>query len=294
MRVFKFIHAKKADYSINSLCHSFSVSPSGYYNWLCRPKSHQSCENDKISFHMRVIFRQTHGSYGARRMMEALSDHNIHIGKYRTRRLMNDNQLIVKRSKKQKRTTNSNHHLPIYPNLLNQDFTAYGKNQKWTTDISYIRTGEGWGYLAVIMDLYSRQVVGWEFDKRMTKELVINALNKAIILRNPHAGLILHSDRGAQYCSHEYQRILKQNNIQCSMSGKGNCYDNAPMESLFKTLKAECVWRTRYQTRTQAKNSIGHYINSFYNTVRKHSFLNYKSHMQFERINMIKTNEMAA
>ena len=182
-----------------------------------------------------------------------------------------------------KRTTDSLHAFPIAPNLLDQDFAAAGPNQKWGADISYVWTREGWLYLAVVIDLFARRVVGWATSDRLHKELALSALRRAIAVRRPVAGLIHHADRGSQYCSLDYQAELRKNGILISMSGKGNCFDNAMVETFFKTLKAELVWRTVFRSRTEATAAIGRYIDGFYNAVRRHSALDFISPLQFER-----------
>ena len=196
---------------------------------------------------------------------------------------MKQSGIKVVRTHKDKATTDSAHNLNIAPNLLAQDFTATGPNQKWAGDISYIWTQQGWLYLAVIIDLYARRVVGWAVSNRLKKDLAIRALEMAINLRQPPKGCIHHTDRGSQYCSHKYQTLLTQHGFKVSMSGKGNCYDNAVVETFFKTLKAELVWRQPWYTRRQCELALFQYINGFYNPRRRHSALGYKSPVTFER-----------
>ena len=196
---------------------------------------------------------------------------------------MRENGLRARPPRRFKRTTNSLHAFPVAPNLLNQDFSAERSNEKWAADLSYIWTREGWLYLAVVIDLYARRVVGWAVSDRLHKELAIAALRRALVLRRPAAGLIHHSDRGSQYCSTEYQDELHKHGVLISMSGKGNCYDNAMVETFFKTLKAELVWRTVFQTRAEAADALACYIDGFYNPIRRHSALDLVSPAQFER-----------
>ena len=191
--------------------------------------------------------------------------------------------LSLKERGKFKATTDSNHTFNIAPNLLDRDFTADRPNQKWAGDISYVWTREGWLYLAVILDLHSRRVIGWAVSNRIKRDLAIRALKMAIALRSPPKGCIFHSDRGSQYCSHDYQKILREHGFKVSMSGKGNCYDNAAVETFFKTIKAELVWRRPWETRRQAETAIFQYINGFYNPRRRHSALGWKSPVAFER-----------
>lgn len=189
----------------------------------------------------------------------------------------------VIRSRKFKRTTDSDHTFNIAPNLLRQDFTASGPNQKWAGDITYVWTREGWVYLAVIIDLFSRRVVGWAISNRMKQDLALRALNMAIAIRRPPSGCIHHTDRGSQYCAHDYQKLLRKHGFKASMSGKGNCYDNSAVESFFKSLKAELVWRRNWQTRREVEIALFEYINGFYNPRRKHSALGWKSPVAFEQ-----------
>ena len=195
-------------------------------------------------------------------------------------------QGITARTKKRFRvTTNSNHNLPVAQNLVEMQFNPQKKNSLWTTDITYIRTSEGWLYLSVILDLWSRAVISWNAQSSMDEKLVIGTLDKALRQRKPAGELILHSDRGSQYASQLYRQMLRENNITQSMSSKGNCYDNAPVESFFSTLKRELVYRTTYKTREEAKQSLFEYIEVFYNRQRRHSTLGYLSPMQFENLN---------
>jgi len=197
---------------------------------------------------------------------------------------MRENGLRARQKRRFRRTTDSHHAWPIAPNLLDQDFSADGPDQKWGSDISYIWTREGWLYLAVVIDLFARRVVGWGVADRLHQDLALVALRKALIMRRPAPGLIHHADRGSQYCSASYQAELRQHGILISMSGKGNCYDNSMVESFFKTLKSELVWRTMFETRHEAERAIGRTIDGFYNPVRRHSALDSTSPAQFERM----------
>ena len=215
-------------------------------------------------------------------MTRELQDGGLTVSRSRTARLMRENGLKARQKRRFKRTTDSHHAFPVAANLIDQDFSADRPNQKWNADISYVWTSEGWLYLAVVLDLFARRVVGWAVSDRLHKELALEALRKALAIRQPEKGLIHHSDRGSQYCSLAYQAELRKHDIQISMSGTGNCFDNAALETFFKTLKTELVWRTVFQTR--AKDAIGRYINGFYNPVRRHSTLDYVSPVQFERL----------
>ena len=217
-------------------------------------------------------------------MTDELQELGVSVGQRRVGRLMRDNGIKIIRTQKYKATTDSNHAFNIAPNLLDQDFSATGPNQKWAGDISYIWTSEGWLYLAVILDLYSRRIIGWAVSNRMKRDLAIRALDMAVALRQPPKGCIHHTDRGSQYCSHNYQKRLKKHGFKAFMSGKGNCYDNAVVETLFKTLKAELIWRSVWLTRRQVELALFEYINGFYNPRRRHSTLGGKSPLAFERL----------
>jgi transposase InsO family protein len=216
-------------------------------------------------------------------MTEELQEQGLDVGHRRVGRLMAENGIKAVRTRKYKSTTDSNHSFAVAPNLLDRDFSADAPNRKWVGDISYIWTAEGWLYLAVVLDLYSRRVIGWAVSDRLKRDLAIRALDMAVALRRPPPGCIHHTDRGSQYCSGDYQKCLKKYGFQISMSGKGNCYDNAVVESFFKTLKAELIWRRKWATRRQAEIALFEYINGFYNPRRRHSALNGKSPLRFER-----------
>lgn len=233
--------------------------------------------------HIREQFRLSLGSYGRPRMTAELKELGFDVGHRRIGRLMRQNSIMVKRNKKFKATTDSNHRFNIAPNLLNRNFSAARPNQKWAGDISYVWAQEGWLYLAVILDLHSRRVIGWAVSNRMKRDLAIRALNMAIALRRPPKDCIHHTDRGSQYCSHDYQKVLRQHGFKVSMSGTGNCYDNAAVETFFKTIKAELLWQRSWRTRRDAEIATFEYINGFYNPRRRHSALGWKSPLAFER-----------
>ncbi|WP_418294821.1 IS3 family transposase [Microvirga ossetica] len=281
---FTFIDAAKAEFPIQRLCQVLEVSQSGYFAWRSRPACQRQRDDLMLLAHVRSAFRESNGTYGSPRMTRELQDQGLPIGRRRTARLMRENGLKARQKRRFKRTTDSHHAFPIAPNLLEQDFSAERPNQKWNADISYVWTGEGWLYLAVVLDLFARRVVGWAVSDRLHKELALEALRKALVIRRPSEGLTHHADRGSQYCSIEYQAELRKHGIRISMSGKGNCYDNSVVETFFKTLKSELVWRTVFQTRAEAREAIGRYIDGFYNPVRRHSTLDYVSPVQFERL----------
>ncbi|CAN1555038.1 Tra5 Transposase and inactivated derivatives [Caulobacteraceae bacterium] len=207
--------------------------------------------------HVRSQFFTSHETYGSPRMTVELNEAGVAVGRHRVARLMRENGLKAFQKRRFKKTTDSAHGGPIAPNMLDQDFETTGPNQKWGVDISYVWTAEGWLYLAIVLDFYSRRIVGWAVSDRLKQDLALSALERAIAIRSPGEGVIHHSDRGSQYCSDAYQKLLKTHGFVISMSGKGNCYDNAMVETVFRTIKAELIWRTIYKTRSQAQTDIG-------------------------------------
>ena len=281
---FRLIDAKKAALPIGRICALLDVSVSGYYAWRRRGPSQRQLDDMIFLAHIRARFAASNGTYGSPRMHVDLCEDGLTIGRHRTARLMRDNALKANQKRRFKKTTDSNHGGLIAANLLDQDFTCDRPDRKWGVDISYVWTAEGWLYLAIVLDLFSRRIIGWAVSDRLKKDLALTALRRAISVRGPEPGLIHHSDRGSQYCSYGYQRLLKVHGMIASMSGKGNCYDNAMVETVFKTIKSEMVWRTSFQTRSQAEMAIGRYIDGFYNPTRRHSALGYKSPITFEAI----------
>lgn len=283
---YRFIDGEKAYHRVERLCALMQVSRSGYYAWAGRGMSRKQRQDMVLLSHIRSEFEISHYSYGRPRMVEELKAKGFAVSHTRIGRLMRENGIAAIRCRKKRYKSNAA--MPSFgyaPNLLDQDFESGHPNQKWVADISYIPTLQGWIYLAVVMDLYSRRIVGWQMSDRMKQDLALNALHMAIVLRAPKAaGLIHHSDRGSQYCSSRYQMMLKQHGIIASMSGKGNCYDNAVVEAFFKTLKAELVWRIKFKTREQAERIIHDYIVNFYNAKRRHSTLGNISPMMYEKL----------
>ena len=247
------------------------VSPSGYFAWKSRPASRRQREDLVLLAHVRSAFALSNMTYGSPRMTHELRGQGLETGRRRVARLMRENGLRARQPRRFRRTTDSLHAFPVAPNLLDQDFAAERPDEKWGADISYVWTREGWLYLAVVMDLFARRVVGWAVSDRLHKELALAALRRALVVRRPGADLIHHSDRGSQYCSIEYQAELRKHGVLISMSGKGNCFDNAMVETFFKTLKSELVWRTAFQTRAEARDALARYIDGFYNPTRRHS-----------------------
>ena len=298
---FELIDAAKKEFPVQRLCKVLGVSPSGYFAWKERPASFRQRDDMVLLALVRAAFAVSNRTYGSPRMVHELRDSGLAIGRRRVARLMRENGMKARQKRRFKRTTDSLHAFPVAQNLLDQDFAATGPNQKWGADISDVWTREGWLYLAprqplaaalrdgssalpmMVIDLFARRVVGWATSDRLHKELALSALRRAIVIRRPPAGLIHHADRGGQYCAIEYQAELRRHGILISMSGKGNCYDNAMVETFFKTLKSELVWRTVFQNRADATAAIGRYIDAFYNPLRRHSALDFKSPLQFER-----------
>ncbi len=273
------------------LCRMLGVQRSAYYDWIARPGKVIAPEELALRRRMKELFTASRGSLGSRMMKQNLRQEGFEIGRDKTRRLMKSLKLKVKQKRKYKVTTDSNHKLPVADNVLNRDFSPAAPNQAWGSDITYLWTQQGWIYLAVIIDLYSRRVVGWSIDRRMKKALVIRALMMAVNLRKPPPGLILHSDRGSQYASHEYQKLLQQHGMICSMSRKGNCWDNAPVERFFGSLKREWTGDRWYRTRLEAIADVREYVAVYYNSKRLHSTLEYMTPMNYEkRLNKVSGN----
>jgi putative transposase len=280
--IFRFMHQHQAEFPISVMCDVLSVSRSGYYVWLKKPVSKRQQANTKLREKIRTVHRDSGESYGSPRVYQALKEQGEPCSENRVARLMREDGLQAKTKRRYKATTDSKHNLPVAPNLLNRDFSPEEPNQVYAGDITYIWTTEGWLYLAVVIDLFSRSVVGWAMDKRMTRQLVMDALTMAVQRRRPPAGVIFHSDRGSQYASADFQKLLAKHGIRCSMSRKGDCWDNAPVESFFGSLKQELIFHRKYSTRFHARQSIFEYIERFYNRCRLHSTLGYKSPADYE------------
>jgi transposase InsO family protein len=259
---------KKA--SVTQLCRVLGASRSGYYAAKAKKKMIPICVT---TVHLKAAFAASGRSYGSRRLVSALKGKSIVIGRYKVRRLMREANIKTVWKRKFINTTDSKHHLPIAENILNRQFNPAEPNRAWASDITYVRTRTGWLYLAVVMELFSRKIIGWAMGPSMPAELVCRALRMAVEARKPGAGLILHSDRGSQYASHEYQNLLNQHGMICSMSRKGNCWDNAAMERFFLNLKMERVWQRDYANQMEATKDIIEYIVGFYNCLRLHSTL---------------------
>ena len=278
---FSFISEHAEEFPIRRMCRVLEVSRSGYYAWLKRPESQRSQEDRRLKVQIRTIFKKNKERYGSPRIYHALRRSDP-IGKNRVARLMHEDGLMARSRRKFKATTDSNHRHPVAPNLLNRQFGVSVPDAVWLGDITYIPTGEGWLYLAVLMDLASRRIVGWSMSDRIKSELTIQALDSAIRQRRPKGGLLHHTDRGSQYACGDYQRVLEDHGIRCSMSRRGNCWDNAPMESFFRSLKVELIFGRRFDTRASARQEIFDYIEAYYNQKRLHSSLGYLSPAEYE------------
>lgn len=282
---YRFIEAHRHAYPVTMMCRVLAVARTGYYQWRKQPLRARKVANLVLLMHIRDIFEQSRETYGSHRIQAELAAQGIRCGRKRVARLMRLHNLKPKTVRSFKVvTTDSNHKLPVAPNRLQQQFTAERPDQTWLTDITYVPTTEGWLYLAVILDLYSRRVVGWAMSDSLHRQLVIDALQMALTTRQPPPGLLHHSDRGSQYASDEYQLLLTKHRMVASMSRKGNCYDNAPVESFFGTLKTELVFHQQYATRAEARLDIFEYIEVFYNRFRRHSALGYKSPANYEAL----------
>jgi putative transposase len=266
------------------MCRIMRVSRSGYYAKLKRPESNRSIWHRQLLEKIKEIHKENHEIYGSPSISRELRNDGIMAGRGMVARLMRKNNIKSRIKKKFKATTDSNHNLPVAENILNREFKAVKMNQKWVSDITYLWTDEGWLYLAGILDLFDGAIVGWSMDKRMKKDLVIDTLKEACRRRKPEAGLILHSDRGSQYCSKEYQKQISKRKFVCSMSRKGNCWDNAPMESFWGKLKTEWIYGKRFKTRDEAKRAVFEYIELFYNRKRLRSVNGYVAPLKFGKV----------
>ena len=280
---YSFIAQHKKTWPIDLMCRVLGVKRNGYYRFQKRRRNQPEDPTHQALLNcVKAIDTANHHCYGSRRMQIALTKQGYAVGRNKARTLMKEAGVQVRYRKKYKVTTNSQHPQPVFDNLLNRQFTVARPNQVYAADVTYIWTQEGWLYLAVVLDLYSRKVVGWSMSARMKAQLVCDALTMAIGQRCPKAGLIHHSDRGSQYASKAFRRLLKAHGVQGSMSRKGDCWDNAVVESFFGSLKQERVQWRHYQTRFEAQQDILDYIAMFYNPHRLHSYLGYKSPNEYE------------
>jgi putative transposase len=287
---FAFILAEKATWPVAVQCKVLGVSRSGYHAWVKRPPSMRAARDATLVRAIETVHAESDKRYGSPRVHRELRAKGERVGKNHVARLMAEHGIMGKRRRRFRVTTDSSHSLPVAPNVLERNFTTDAPDKVWVTDITYIRTGEGWLYLAAILDLFSRRVVGWAMSERLTTPLATNAFTMALRARRPAAGLVHHSDRGCQYASGDYQRALAEAGIVCSMSRKGDCWDNAVAESFFATLKTELAHGARWKTRSDARAAIFHYIEVFYNRRRRHSTLGYVSPIEYELMNQEMTS----
>jgi putative transposase len=279
---FVFIAAEKALYPVRLLCELLEVSRSGFYAWVDRPAPPKTTADAQLVVEIRAALVRGRGAYGSPRVHRELRARGIRVSKKRIERLMRENGIVARQKRRFVHTTDSRHAHPIAPNLLDRHFEPKAANEAWAGDVTYIATGEGWLYLAVLLDLFSRRVVGWATSAVNDRELALKALRRALRSRRPAPGLVHHTDRGSPYASDEYRQALVDHGISASMSRTGDCYDNAVAESFFATLKAEHVDYEDFATRAVGTASIGDYVESFYNTARRHSHLGYVSPIEFE------------
>ena len=280
---FQFIADHRDEFPVRRMCKVLDVSRSGYYAWRGRPRSKREMANQQLYKKIKAVYNESHKTYGSPRIYEVLKQQGIACSENRVARLMRLRGLRAKKTKRFRTTTKRDKAARPAPNLLERDFTADRPNHKWVSDITYIRTAEGWLYLAAVLDLFSRRIVGWAMSDRMTSDLTVSALKMAVQQRQVDPGLLHHSDQGSQYTAQEYQQLLEDWDIEVSMNGAGSWYDNAAMESFFGTLKGEWVYHHAYRTRVQARADIFYYIEAFYNRRRLHSTLGYLSPMAYEQ-----------
>jgi len=282
---YRCIRDHQGMYAIDLMCRALHVSRAGFYVWSARKPSRRALADQQIVESMKALHEQSKGTYGSPRLHAGLHKQGFAVSRKRVARLMQVAHITVKTRRRFKATTNSKHDHPIAENLLDRHFAPQeiqGPNRVYAGDITYIDTAEGWLYLAVVIDLWSRRVVGWAMSHRMTKELVNDALNMAFVQRGITTGVLYHSDRGSQYASGDHQELLKKYGMTCSMSRKGNCWDNAVVESFNATLKTELIHRQRWSSREEARAAIFKYLETWYNTQRLHSTLDYRSPAEFE------------
>jgi transposase InsO family protein len=282
---FRFIDTHKGRWPVRLLCATLEVSPAGYYAWRQRPRSAQEQRHDLLLVQIRAIHAEVKARYGSPRMHAELVARGYPCCVNTVAKLMREHGIVARSARKFRvTTTDSNHDLPVADNLLGRRFHPSEANEVWLGDITYIPTHEGWLYLAAVEDLYARRIVGWSMAEHLESRLVVDALEMAVQRRLPGAGLLGHSDRGSQYASEHYQRLLARHGIVCSMSRKADCWDNAPMESFFASLKKELVHGAGFATRAEARAALFEYIEVFYNNQRRHSSLGYVSPAEYEQL----------
>ena len=280
---FDFIHAEKAHFPIAALCRVLGVTRQGYYAFTRRPTSPRARRESELVDRVRRVFEESHGRYGSPRVIAQLEREGIRVGKRRVERIMRGLGLSASRPRRTRATTRANERHAVEGNVLARDFTASRPDERWVTDITYVWTDEGWSYLAVLIDLCSRAVVGWSLDDSLSTRLPLSALEMAVVRRRPTVGLLHHSDRGCQYTSQQYREALRKQGVVVSMSRRGNCWDNAVAESFFATIKRELLRRQRWTSRRELRAAVFEYIEAFYNRRRLHSSIGYKTPAEVER-----------
>lgn len=278
---YAWVESQHGVYPLVAMCDALTISVSGFFSWHRGGNATKRLTDLQLFTLIKALHIEIKGAYGWPRIWQELRSQGIPAGKERIRKLMQAHGIRGRHKRRYKATTDSKHSFPVAPNLLNRQFSPARPDQAWVADITYVPTAEGWLYLAAVMDLHTRMIVGWSMEGRMTRDLIINALRMAWFRRKPKAGLLHHSDRGSQYASHDYQAVLAEYAMTASMCRKGNCWDNAAMESFFNSLKNERVHHQRYQTREEAKQDIFDYIEGFYNRRRRHSTLGYVSPAEY-------------
>jgi len=291
---YAWIHEYRDSYPVTVMCACLQVSTSGYYAWRKRGPSERQQRRDRLAQAAEVAYRKSHSVYGYRKVHDDLQDQEFVCCRETVRKALQEKGLFSRTQRKFVVTTDSDHDLHVAENHLNRHFEATAVNQKWAADITYIPTAQGWLYLAVVMDLFSRRIVGWSMSTSLQADLVLDALRMALVHRRPEAGLLHHSDRGSQYASDAFGQLLEDHHITCSMSRKGNCWDNAPVESFFGKLKTEWVFDQNYETRKEAEADIFKYLELFYNRQRKHAALDYLSPVAFEELHQQSNLNQAA
>jgi putative transposase len=280
---YDFVERHRSRWPVRTMCRVLAVSPGGYYDWRGRPKSDRAQEREALVVAIKAVHSEVKARYGSPRVHAELVARGLACCVNTVAKLMRQHGMAAKSKRKFRCTTDSNHDRPVAENVVNREFRPAAADRTWTADITYIATGEGWLYLAAVEDLYSRRIVGWSMGERIDSRLVVDALEMALARRLPGAGLVAHSDRGSQYASEHYQRLLAGREITCSMSRRGNCWDNAPMESFFASLKKELTHGEVFATRAEARAELFEYIEVFYNRLRRHSSLGYLSPAEYER-----------
>ncbi len=291
---YAWIKDRAGDYPITLLCRTLDVSTGGYYDWRTRKPSTRQQRREQIAMAARKFYHDSNRIYGYRKVhKDVVQEAKIDCCRETVRRVLAEKSLFSRVKRRFVVTTDSNHHQPVADNLLDRDFTASAPNRKWTADITYIATGEGWLYLSAVMDLYSRRIVGWSMSAHLDAKLVCDALRMALLQRKPDEGLMHHSDRGVQYTAGDFVKLLDKYKIICSMSRKGNCWDNAAMESFFGSLKTEWAFGKSYKTRAEAMQDVFKYVEVFYNRKRRHASLGYVSPAAYEKLFESTVNQAA-